>query len=286
MSLIFYVVNGHKPPWEAHARRGVRTWRKSKWGQCGHAPDARQESCSCTITWSRLRAEELVPQEELAALVLSYATEQEVGTAVEMPIQMTGSLNPRAYPGPSAEKWAERARQDVKEEERRGQGYSDLQTKKLSKAQKERDARKAKRKADEAKYKARQQALRDKQNKEKGERGQHRATSLAKIECALAAANIPQPCLACALHDSAVRLQSVCSTAAAPGMRSRDLTMSDCRPQSQPHGLGARGEGHGGCKTRAGRRATCCRAVCSEAGDDGEPRWRVPCRVGMHVVVW
>ena len=95
---------------------------------------------------------------------------------------MTGSPNAKAYPGPSAEVWARRAQEEMKQAKHTQKKNSELREQVLTKAQKEEKRRKEKKAAEDAKFKARQQAIVDKQRAERDNRQKARADALTKIQ--------------------------------------------------------------------------------------------------------
>ena len=92
------------------------------------------------------------------------------------------ALHANAYPTPSAEKWAARANEEMQASVARREGYEKLKQTKLTQAQKDREARKAKRRADESKFKARQAQLKAQQDREREDRLKNRKAALKKIE--------------------------------------------------------------------------------------------------------
>jgi len=98
-----------------------------------------------------------------------------------MVVVMSGSPLASDYPAPSADKWAARAREDAQKGDERNKQFGQLQSQVLTKAQKERQARKAKRAEEERKFKARQQALRDQQSNDREQRQRNRASALGKV---------------------------------------------------------------------------------------------------------
>lgn len=99
-----------------------------------------------------------------------------------MVVVMTGSPNAKAYPGPSAEVWARHAKEEIRQAKYTSKKHKELKSKVLSKVEKEEKRQKEKKAAEDAKFKARQQAIVEKQRQERDLRAKQRAEAIRKIE--------------------------------------------------------------------------------------------------------
>jgi len=96
-------------------------------------------------------------------------------------VVMTGSPNAGAYPAPSAEVWARRAQQEASKSAERTKGFEELRQQVEDKKAKAAEEKRQKKRMEDAKFKARQKALRDSQTAERTQRADQRANALAKI---------------------------------------------------------------------------------------------------------
>jgi len=95
---------------------------------------------------------------------------------------MTGSVKPEAYPGPSAQVWANRAVSEKAQASAQKKGYNELKDATMSKKQQELMAKKEAKALAEAKFKADQEKRRAKEAAERAVRKDVRGQSLATIE--------------------------------------------------------------------------------------------------------
>ena len=99
-----------------------------------------------------------------------------------MVVVMTGSVKPEAYPGPSAQVWANRAVSEKAQASAQKKGYNELKDATMSKKQQELMAKKEAKALAEAKFKADQEKRRAKEAAERAVRKDVRGQSLATIE--------------------------------------------------------------------------------------------------------